>query len=627
MQIRGISLNLQLILLKFASIASLIFACYDNNIKNTWRKFVMKLKSYFNDIQACAGFKCIVYFFLRVIQAICPTLMSLVFAYFIDTLLADTFNIKTSLSALFLVLIVVGCSKLMDVLAEAQKNHLEILCTVHFKRKISLKISELPYTSLEDVSILDLIKRTKENVGERTSGFLVESLSLLGYGIKIASVVLLVGRHLWWIAIFILVILSLLIIISFKSGQNEYDAFAEAEQYIRHSEAMSDILRKKEYVLERKLYHYTTFIHERFNHAYETGRKKEHDAFVKSFSKSGVMTLLTILFTFLCVFLLIFPVASQDMSVGVYIALVTNILTLIEQMSWELSVLMVDFVKDRLYLKDLYHLWALANESQKTCYSPLPNTIKSLEFKNVIFCYPHEKAPILNHLSFKLEAGKSYALVGENGTGKSTIIKLLADLYSHYSGDISLNTNNIQNYSPSDRGQLFHFVFQNFNHFQLSIREFLLLGNTKKIKDTELQDALNYVGLQDEVSALPDGLDTMLGKIYADGVDLSGGQWQKLAIARSFIADASILVLDEPTAALDPIAEREVYKTYQNLARERHFILLMVSHRLGCIQDADKILVLSNGSIKEQGNHQQLLERKGIYHKMYHTQKEWYYET
>ena len=626
MTFRGFSYNQRLILLEFTSIARQISACYDNSVRKLWRKIIMMLKTYFNDIKTCTNSKYVSYIFLRVAQALCPTLITLVLAYFIDTLFADVFSLHNSLFGLFLVLTIIAGSKLTEVLTEVQKENLELLCTVFFKRKISLKISTLPFTFLEDVSVLDLIKRTKENVGERTSGFIIELLSLLSYGVKISGIIFLVGSHLWWVAVFILIILSLFLVISFKSGQTEYAVFEEAETYIRRSEAMSDILKKKEYVLERKLYHYADFIHERFNSAYETGRKKEQDAFVKSFSKSGLMTLLTILFSFSCVFLLIFPVASQNMSVGTYIALTTNILSLIEQMSWELSVLMVNFTKDRLYLKDLYHLFALTNEAQKTCYSPLPDTIQSIELKDITFYYPHEKTPILNHLSFKLEAGKSYALIGENGTGKSTLIKLLAGLYTHYNGDILLNTNNIQNYSSKDRGKLFHFVFQNFAHYQLSIREFLSLGGTHKT-DADLQDALNYVGLQNEFSALPNGLDTKLGKIYADGLDLSGGQWQKLALARSFLSDASILILDEPTAALDPLTEKEVYKTYQTLARERHFILFMISHRLGCIQDADEILVISNGHITEHGNHKQLLNQGGIYHQMYHTQKEWYYET
>lgn len=586
----------------------------------------MELKEYLKDVKKSTGIRGFIYIILKFLQALFPTIMVFVLANFIDYLLAEKgFTVREIVWKMALVIVAVGCSKFVDELVGITKKYIDLACTIFYKEKISIKLSKIHYISLENVEILELIKRTKEGTGERTSGFISNVLSLGGYIIKIGSIVFLVGYHIWWIGALILLILVVLIGVSFKAGQEEYDAFEEAEAYQRKAEAMNEILHDREYALERKLYGYADYIQERFAESYEIGRKKEFEAQVKSFGKSGVMNLLTILFSFACVFVLIIPVMEQSMSVGIYVSLVTNILSLIEQMSWELSMLIIDFTKNRLYIKDLYELFGLQEELDVREVEDIEN-IKTIEFRNVSFSYPSSSESVLEKLCFKLESGKSYALVGVNGAGKSTIIKLLAGLYCEYTGEILLNGKELKQYSKKARSKMFHFVFQNFNHYQISIREFLSIGNSDNLTETEMLNALEKAGLRKVIEMLPNHLDTFLGKIYEDGIDLSGGQWQKLIIARNILSNVQMLVLDEPTSALDPIQERVVYEEYQTLSADNHSIMLMVSHRLGCIKWADEILVLGEGHILERGTHKQLMDSSGIYCKMYETQREWYHE-
>jgi len=366
-------------------------------------------------------------------------------------------------------------------------------------------------------------------------------------------------------------------------------------------------------------------VEKHFVEAYEKGRKKEFEAEIKSFGKAGFMSFLMILFSFACVFLLIIPVMQQTMSVGIYISLVTNILSLIEQMSWELSMLIIDFTKNKLYIKDLYELFELQEEVNLNEGKDI-DAIESLEFRDVSFAYSAGGDVVLQNLSFKMEAGKSYAIVGENGCGKSTIIKILMGLYNGYEGQILLNGKEIHEYPRELRNKLFHFIFQDFNQYKVSIREFLSIGNREDITEGEIFCALRKTGMFETVKNLPKHLDTLLGKIYEDGIDLSGGQWQKLVTTRTLLSNAQMLVLDEPTSALDPIHERAVYEEYRRLSVNNHSITLMVSHRLGCIQWADEILVLENGRVLEQGTHKQLIEKEGRYSQMFKVQKEWYYE-
>ena len=585
----------------------------------------MERKAYWKDIKKVFGKKGLLYVLLSISQSFFSILMMFVFADFIDYLLDEQDNsIENILVRLLTIIMVMGLSKIVEEFAGVTKNSIELACTVYYKEKISTKISRVPYAYLEDTEILDVIKRTKEEVGERTNGLISNVLSFGGYIIRIGSIVVLVGYHLWWVGILILFILAVLIVLSFKSGEEEYEAFSEAEAYRRKAETMSVILHGREYAMERRLYNYIDYIQKCFGDAYEMGRKKEFSAQVKSFRKSGLMSLLTILFSFACVFVLIVPVIEQTMSVGIYVSLATNILSLIEQMSWELSMLMIDFTKNKLYIKDLYELFGLQEEPAESGGEDIED-IKTIEFRNVSFCYPSSEENILQNLCFTLEAGKSYALVGVNGAGKSTIIKLLAGLYCGYEGEILLNGKELQRYSKEARSKLFHFVFQNFNHYQISIREFLSIGNSDNLTEEEMLGALKKVGMYEEIERLPNRWDTLMGKIYKEGIDLSGGQWQKLVIARNILSNVQMLVLDEPTSALDPIREREVYEEYRKLSADNHSIMFMVSHRLGCIQWADEILVLGEGRILEYGTHKQLMENNGIYCEMYERQKEWYH--
>lgn len=587
----------------------------------------MKWKYYYTDIRKCLGMKSIAYVFLKILTAFLPTVMVFVLANLIDGIsIKDGFSFWDISIKLCLVILTIGVSNLSEKALEVIGNQMSLSANVYYKEKISMKISNLPYLCLEKKTVLELIKRTKEDAGERAVAFLEDIWTIISYAIKIASIVILVGTYLWWAGIAILLLLSVCIFLSFQSGEDEYDAFAEAETYQRKADAMSEILHSKDFVLERKLYHYTDEVQNRFRESYELGRKKELQAQIKSFGKAGMMSLLTILFSFGCVFLLIFPVTAQKMSVGIYISLVTTLFSLIEQMSWRLSMLVTDYVKAKLYVNDLYELFALEETSVSEGVIET-DVIESLEFKNVVFSYTKEGKKILNGVNFKLEKGKSYALVGENGSGKSTIIKLLSGLYETYEGEILLNGKEIHNYSKKSRQKLLHFVFQNFNHYQISIREFLSMGNAQHLTKEDMKSALEKVHMWEEIARLPKGLDTHLGKIYEDGQDLSGGQWQKLVIARNILSDMQMLVLDEPTSALNPIMEKEIYEEYRTISEVRRSIMLMVSHRLGCIQWADEILVLEKGIITETGTHEELLEKGGTYAHMFQTQREWYDET
>ena len=242
-----------------------------------------------------------------------------------------------------------------------------------------------------------------------------------------------------------------------------------------------------------------------------------------------------------------------------------------------------------------------------------------IELTGVSFEYPGTERPVLRNLNLRLRAGERVAIVGENGAGKTTLVKLLTRLYDPTGGSIELDGVDYRDYDVSGLRKLFGVAFQDYAQFHLTARENVGFGDIERLDDTEaIMDAVRGAAAQEMVEQLPSGLDTMLGRTLGEGTDLSGGQWQKLALARAFFRDGAVLILDEPTAALDARAEHELFE--QILASSRGRTTIIISHRFSTVRSADRILVLHEGEIVEDGDHASLMERNGRYAEMFRLQ-------
>lgn len=252
----------------------------------------------------------------------------------------------------------------------------------------------------------------------------------------------------------------------------------------------------------------------------------------------------------------------------------------------------------------------------------IPEKIRSIEFKNVCFEYK-ENEPVINNLSFKIEGDKVCALVGHNGAGKSTIIKLLFRLYDPTSGEILVNGINIKDYNLKAYRKQFSAAFQDYKVMATSVKDNVLMGEHFDNPDETAERALKCAGVWDKVSSLSNGINTIMTKEFDnDGAVLSGGEQQKIVVARTFVQQASVKVFDEPSSALDPIAEYDLYKGIMNES-EGH-ITLFISHRLSSVKDADEVFMLENGAVIEQGTHRQLMDMGGKYCEMFTKQAQNY---
>jgi ATP-binding cassette, subfamily B, bacterial len=245
--------------------------------------------------------------------------------------------------------------------------------------------------------------------------------------------------------------------------------------------------------------------------------------------------------------------------------------------------------------------------------------IEQIELEKVGFRYPLTTRDVLKDVSLKVEKGQALALVGENGAGKTTIVKLITRLFEPTSGRILLNGKDAALYSPRSVQQQMSIIFQDYGQYQMTARENVALGQLSALSDTTaLEQAGEKSGANEFVQTLPSGYDTMLGRMFEGGRQLSGGQWQRLALSRLYFRDASVLVFDEPTAALDAQAEFNTIEALRNQAKDR--ITVLISHRFSTVRLANKIVVLEQGVVQESGSHQTLLEQGGVYTSLFKLQ-------
>ena len=281
--------------------------------------------------------------------------------------------------------------------------------------------------------------------------------------------------------------------------------------------------------------------------------------------------------------------------------------------------------ENNLFLSNVLEFLAL---KPKITEVPQPKSVarplqSGIVFQNVSFHYPGSDRAVLDRVTLSIRSGEHIALVGENGSGKTTLVKLLSRLYDPTAGVITFDGRDIRELSLRELRQRITVVFQDYGRYYLTARENIWLGNVElPPKQDHIVTAARQAGVDEAIAKLRAGYDTVLGKWFEGGEELSVGEWQKLALARAFMRDAEIIVLDEPTSALDPRAEYELFKKFHELAKGRTAIL--ISHRLSTVRMADSIYVLENGQIMESGTHDQLVSDGGNYANLFETQAQYY---
>lgn len=553
-------------------------------------------------------------------------LLALAVAKFVDMVLffiksgGQKSDVYFSLIILFIVLVFFETVESVEKMIDS-KICLEV--TRKIKPLLVKAQSSLELKYIENDKSWELIARVmRDPATVLVNGFGVY-MSIVQIVISVISVLGLLIIHVWW-AVLVIVAFSLpLFKLSLYAGKKNYEAEQHAEEFNRRTEYLDIILTGRDNIEERTMFGYGDGLSSNWQELYETGRKLQLNVALRQFITMKISSLILAMISLLIALTLVNPVVTGKLTIGLYTGVVSSVFGVINKLAGQMSDAMERIGHIKEYMKDLK---TLANMSRRKDALVEPKSqipeFKSLEFRNVYFHYPSSQRMILNGLNFKLEMGKHYAFVGKNGVGKSTFTKLLTGLYTDYEGEILLNGRELKIYSLSEIKAMFSIVYQDFAKYSVSLRDNIALGNVAEMKNGGVDLMVEVAGISDIVSELKNGLDTHLGKLHEDGQELSGGQWQRVAIARSLFSSAAVRILDEPTSALDPIRESEVYQGFDKLMKDKTTVF--ISHRLGSTKLADEILVIDKGIVVEKGTHEELMAVGGSYAQMYESQRSWY---
>ncbi len=563
----------------------------------------------------------------KLLDGLVPTLQILATAKFLDIailIFKQEKHIKDIVMPLLFVILLLAYDWISTQLSKFAEVQIKNRLRGEFRVNIVEKIATLRYKYIESQDSWDLISRVIKEPEVQCTKAYISSLDMIAMILKITGILVVLFIQVWWSAVLIVLISVPLFFIALKSGKETYEANREVEKNKRKVKYLEEVLNGREAVEERTLFGYSDKINNQWHKEFETARKHELKVSLKWYINMKTGGVIIAILSVLIVLILIGPVTSGILSIGMFMSIVNSVFELIQYLAWSLPEYGDNLAKNKEYLVDLTNFLKLkGDEGYLLRPAKEVSKLKSLEFRNVSFKYPGTEKYILKDMSFVIEEGRHYAFVGANGAGKTTITKLITGLYEDFEGEILINGKSIKTYRQDQLKAMCSVVYQDFARYCISFRDNILLGDINSFDNLDnMNKAIETVELQDVVGGLPLGISSNLGKIKNDGVDLSGGQWQRIAMARGIVSPASIRILDEPTAALDPISESNVYEKFEEISRGQTTIF--ISHRLGSTKIADEIFVIGDGAIVESGSYEELMKKNGVYTKMYESQRSWY---
>ena len=500
-------------------------------------------------------------------------------------------------------------------------NYIEIKfdmqMTDGLEKDIIQKYKNLDYSCYEKSSTYDIISRISQNPGEKIKIVYWKIIEIIKILFSLGGLLFLFRQASNLLILIFVLFLIPMLFENYRAGSLWYDLYARQTVDERKISYYERLLTSKTSLIELIIYQATDYIKALWGK--QSGEMlKEKDITLRNVEKALLRKSLFATLWYVCsTGLLMQSVMAGRISVGMFIALFNTTLSIVDRITSLLETF-GDFSKEIKEISYINSFFELKNMEERTGCAE--NPVHQIRFEHVSFSYPNSEKEVLHDVNFAMDLLHSTAIVGENGSGKTTIIKLLCGLYRPTKGRILFDNQDLNELNTKEIGRVIKVVFQDFFQYELTVRENIGFGNLEELNnDCKLKEALDLVNLEDIKNS---GLDKHLGKLEDEGVDLSKGQWQRLAVSRILLDDTRFAILDEPTASMDPVSEYKMYQLFYLLMRSRGS--LMISHRLISAKMADRILVLSNGSIIERGSHDELMRNEGEYHKLFCKQAEWY---
>lgn len=520
-----------------------------------------------------------------------------------------------------MMIIVRFVSSITGILSREIGNKCNLYIKVNKYSELIESIATLEYKYFENRDTMDVLKRLKQNFTIRIVRSFSIALDFLETIVTAIILISIITSQIGVLGLSFFFVSFPLLIAGQKSAKNLYEADCEAEKHNRYLAYLESLFTSREAASERCLFKTQDFFIDKWEGHVGKALHIGQEAKKKMYKRAWTSEMLTFLAFAFSIGTLCWGLVNNQLSYGLFIAIIIAIIKLMNTISYTLSGDLAQMGLNRLFIDDYNQVMQL--EKMNGALEPVKRDIdfEKIEFDSVTFTYPNATSPTLKSMSFVIEKGKKYAFVGENGAGKSTIIKLLLRLYMPDEGCIRINGKPIETFSYGQLKGLCAVVFQDYSKYPIYLKEALCLGLTD-VPESKMTEVLRYVGLDHCVDESGKVKTLEFGKLSENGIEFSEGQWQRLSIARALISDKAVLVLDEATASIDPIRERELYDLFKKASVGKTTVF--ITHRLGSTKFADVIYVIKEGGIHETGDHDHLMASASLYKEMYTLQSRWY---
>ena len=559
---------------------------------------------------------------LRLIVATLPFAVAKVAQYIINGI-ADVLRGRP-LSPMFwkLVAAEVGLNVFLGLVTRAI-DYSDSLLANRYTQYVSVKVMEqaarLDLTTYENPVFYDRLERARVQATDRLA-----MIQQMGRLLQQVITTVIFSVALAWASPWLIVLLAMGVLPSFL-GETHYAFLGYAKNFRqtpakRQMDYLRQVAGSREGAKEVKLFGLSSFFTDRFKTLADQIYREDVTLSRSKLIVGGLLGIIGTLGYYGAYVYVIWRTIHGGYDIGQF----TFLTTAIQQASSNLQQVFstASGIADQaLFLTDLIAFFEMKpTVESKPNGLPAPRPITGgFEFRNVSFTYPGTSRTVLRNFTFKLSPGERVALIGENGQGKTTVVKLITRLYDPTEGQILLNGVDLREYSLEDLHREIGVIFQDFVRYEMTARDNIAVGRVDRPhQQTEIEFAAHKSLADVVVKKLESGYDQMLGRRFEGGVELSGGEWQRMALARAYLRDAQLLILDEPTAALDAKSELEVFERFAELTLGK--MALLISHRFSTVRMADRIVVLSGGRLIEEGNHQQLISAGGLYAEMFEMQ-------
>jgi len=567
--------------------------------------------------------------FFAVLTGLFPIINAYISAQILNNL-AKTYLGNTRLNTvifwLILYFIYLFVNKIVSFLQSMVTRVSGELVTNHIKVKLLNKAKEVDIGRFDVPEFYEKLENASREAGMRPIQILNSTLTTVSKLITIIGFVVILCNISPLVPIVIMILGLPTAIINFTFRQKNVNYIRRRSKERRQMDYYSGLMTNKDLVKEIRLFGLSDIFISRYKEVF----KKYFDGLKKLIVKENIWNIFASFITTFVNCLLFLYVAYRvsrgELQIGDY-SLYTGALNSISSGVSAVIISTATVFEGTLFIENMIVFMKdkkLIIPSRTEPRKPKRHTGHKIEFKNVSFKYPGTDRYVLKNINITLNPNDTAVLVGLNGAGKTTLIKLLTRLYDPTEGEIYLDGYNLKEYDVTELYNLFGIVFQDFGKYAVTVKENIAFGHAiDKIDDERVVKAAEQSNSIDYIEKLPEKFDTHLMRYFEEkGIELSIGQWQKLSIARAFYSESDILILDEPTASLDAIAEQEIFNQFDELRKDK--LTLFVSHRLSSATTASKIIVLLDGEVVEEGTHKELMDMRGHYYKLFSTQAKRY---